>query len=267
MWHRSGGWYPCRQGCSFLPAGPLTLGAMPPPESLGSVPIVSSAGPSSDVHSTPPPLPAAMAVLAHATASLAPLSVTPTAAITTMLQESAATVCNLLPSLGQLRDVSSAPGIYVGEGLLSILARLAEKITQWEFVDMAEFLPELWSSATSKEMDASPNPKQNGSRSKQAITDITTWIQCFATYTSVMSTVHPRAVPELLAYLIFILQASQDFGGVSWVTHDAAFRQQAFITGNQQWSRLNPSLYSICFSGAVRTGMCCELCLSLSHLT
>ena len=82
-----------------------------------------------------------------------------------------------------------------------------------------------------------------------------------------MSIIHPQAVPELLAYLIFILRASQDFGGVSWVTYDAAFRCQAFITGNGQWSKVNPSLYSICFSGAALTGVHCKLCLSLSHPT
>ena len=59
----------------------------------------------------------------------------------------------------------------------------------------------------------------------------------------------------------------QDFGGVAWVTYDSAFRRQAFITGNRQWSRVNPSLYSICFVGAACMGMQCELCLSLSHPT
>jgi len=51
------------------------------------------------------------------------------------------------------------------------------------------------------------------------------------------------------------------------VTYDSAFRRQAFITGNRQWSRVKPSLYSICFAGAARTGTQCELCLSLSHPT
>ena len=75
------------------------------------------------------------------------------------------------------------------------------------------------------------------------------------------------AVPELLAYLIFILRVSQDFGGIAWVTYDAAFRRQAFITGNRQWSKVNPSLYSISFAGVARTGQRCDLCLSLSHPT
>ena len=51
------------------------------------------------------------------------------------------------------------------------------------------------------------------------------------------------------------------------MTYDAAFRRQAAITGNRQWSRVNPSLYSICFSGVARAGTRCELCLSLSHPT
>ena len=48
------------------------------------------------------------------------------------------------------------------------------------------------------------------------------------------------------------------------MTYDLTIHQ-AFITGNRQWSRINPSLYSICFCGAVCTGTLCELCLSLSH--
>ena len=132
---------------------------------------------------------------------------------------------------------------------------------------MAELLPEFWSSLVPKDPGPTPAPRQGGLRRKRAVTDIAAWIQCFATYIIVMSTPHPDAVPELLAYLIFILRASQDFGGVAWVTYDAAFRRQAFITGNRQWSKVNPSLYSICFSGAARTGVRCELCLSLSHPT
>ena len=132
---------------------------------------------------------------------------------------------------------------------------------------MAELLPEFWSSFLPKDSASPMGTKLGVVRRKRAITDVATWVQCFATYVSVLSTPHPQAVPELLAYLIFILRASQDFGGVSWVTYDSAFRRQAFITGNRQWSRVNPSLYSICFSGVVRTGTRCELCLSLSHPT
>lgn len=49
--------------------------------------------------------------------------------------------------------------------------------------------------------------------------------------------------------------------------YDAAFRRQAYITGNRECSKVNPSLYSICFAGAACTRTRCELCLSLSHPT
>ena len=248
---------------------------MPPIESLRGMPIVSLAGPSLPPRST---LSATLAPAAQASTTTTvsnPVTCTPLAEITTVTAglttvtstQANAAMLNLLPSMGHSKGASLSAGIYVGEGLLPVPAKLAEKITQWEFVEMAELLPEFWSSLVSKESTPTPAPRQGASRRKRAVTDIATWIQCFATYISVMSTPHPQAVPELLAYLIFILRASQDFGGVAWVTYDAAFRRQAFITGNQQWSKVNPSLYSICFSGAARTGVRCELCLSLSHPT
>ena len=105
---------------------------------------------------------------------------------------------------------------------------------------MAELLPEFWSSLSTKEAGPSVRPRPAASRRRRAVTDIAIWIQCFATYISIMSTSHPGAVPELLAYLIFILRVSQNFGGVAWVTDDTAFQRQAFITGNRQWSTVNP---------------------------
>ena len=131
---------------------------------------------------------------------------------------------------------------------------------------MAELLPEFCLSLNPRDTSSTPVTAQSGTRCKRIVTDIATCLQCFATYTSVMSTAHPQAVPELLACLIFILHASQDFGAVAWVTYDAAFRHQAAITGDRQWSKVNPSLYSRCFLGVARTDTR-ELCLSLSHPT
>ena len=253
------------RGACLCCAGPPPLGTMPPTELMQGIPIVSSAGPVSLPHTVP--------VTTVAPVSL-PNVTTPSSVPAGSLlanrgpdYSGAALMCNLLPTIGQSKDASLSAGIYVGEGLLPVPAKLAKKITRWEFVEMAELLPEFWSTPSPKEPSSSSTMRQSASRRRRVVTDIATWIQCFATYTSMMSTTHPKAVPELLAYLIFILCASQDFGGVAWVTYDAAFRRQAFITGNQQWSKVNPSLYSICFSGVARTGVRCELCLSLSHPT
>ena len=91
--------------------------------------------------------------------SVAP-SVPLTTPPTSNSQDGAVAVCNLLPSLGQLHDLLGLAGISVGEGLLPVPAKLAEKIAR---LDMAELLPEFWSPGTSKEREASPTPKQGGS--------------------------------------------------------------------------------------------------------
>ena len=83
-------------------------------------------------------------------------------------------------------------------------------------------------------------------------------------HVSVLASRYHAVVPELMAYLVTITRVSQDFSGLAWVRYDTAFRRQAAITGNRKWSQINPSLYSICFTGALK---CCELCLSSTHTT
>ena len=39
------------------------------------------------------------------------------------------------------------------------------------------------------------------------------------------------------------------------------------ITGNRRWSQINPSLYSICFTGQAQQTQRCELCFSSTHKT
>ena len=65
--------------------------------------------------------------------------------------------------------------------------------------------------------------KQAEARRRRQVTEIFTWVQCFCTYTSVMSGGSPEAVPELLAYLVTITRMSQDFMGLAWVRYDSAF--------------------------------------------
>ena len=67
-------------------------------------------------------------------------------------------------------------GVQTGAGLPPVLAKLAEQITRWEFVDMVTV---LW-----------PLPKVSegtGNRPKRQAQDINIWLQCFATFTTVMA--------------------------------------------------------------------------------
>ena len=128
---------------------------------------------------------------------------------------------------------------------------------------MAEMLPEFWSGPKSDEEDSKRPPR----RRPRQVTDIFTWINCYVSYVSVLSGRFSESVPELMAYMATITRVSQDFTGLAWVRYDASFRRQAAITGNRQWSRINPSLYSICFTGCAAELKRCELCLSAGQTT
>ena len=56
-----------------------------------------------------------------------------------------------------------------------------------------------------------------------------------------------------------------EYEGTAWTTYDAAFRRQVAATGHTQWSQVNLSLYTICFTGRVKRMGRCELCLSSAH--
>lgn len=110
---------------------------------------------------------------------------------------------------------------------------------KWEYVE----IPEFWFSARDDEQK-----KPTQTRRPRKVTDITTWTQCFATFVSVLGPQNPAAIPELMAYMSNVIRASQDYEGLAWEWYDAAFRKQAAATGNRMWSKINGSLYSICFS-------------------
>ena len=70
----------------------------------------------------------------------------------------------------------------------------------------------------------------------------------------VVATRSPHRIPELLAYLIQIVRVNQEFEGSGWAVYDETFRRQAAVSGNQQWSKLNASLFSLCFTGRTQNG-------------
>ena len=75
----------------------------------------------------------------------------------------------------------------------------------------------------------------------------------------------PALLPELMAYQATIVRVSQEFAGLAWVRYDQAFRRQAAIQGNRQWSVINSTMYTMCFTGNACSVVRCDLCLSASH--
>lgn len=157
-------------------------------------------------------------------------------------------------------SADTAQGVSIGDGLLTVPKKLAERIWRWEFVELGDLLPENW---VGKTEDTNP---LGVVRRKRQITDIHTWIQCFASFVSVQSLKYPEAVPDLLAYMTSIMRASREYSGLAWAQYDTAYRRQAASTNNRRWAQINPSLYSICFTGRAQGSTPrCELCTSVFH--
>ena len=177
-------------------------------------------------------------------------------------------IASLLQDLSPMEGTSSSSstkggGVYVGDSLPPIPPRIAAKVCRWEFVEMYELLPEFW---VQKEEETNAKAASRA-KAKRRIQDINVWLQCFSLYVSVLAIQSPQYVPELMAYMVSILRASQEYEGSAWTTYDAAYRRQAAATGNKQWSKVNPSLYMVCFTGKARKATRCDLCLSAAHKT
>ena len=119
-------------------------------------------------------------------------------------------------------------GVYVGAGNSPVSAKLAEKICRWDFVDMADMLPEV------RLGDREGEPEKLLPRRPRCVTDIWSWLHCYGTYMSVLGPSFPEAIPELMGYMSLIIRCSQDYEGLAWVQYDMAYRRQAAASGNHK---------------------------------
>ena len=155
-------------------------------------------------------------------------------------------------------------GGYMGEGLLPIPEKTVKKILELAFVEMRDLMPETWP-REEEESSGLRNVLILPKKRAAPVTDIGTWVQCFAGYVSVLSSKFPKAVPELMAYMATIVKCSKHFEGVAWAQYDRAFRKQMAQLKNLKWSRLNPTLFSLCFAGKAKANAVCAYCLSDNH--
>ena len=92
--------------------------------------------------------------------------------------------------------------VQVRAGLPTVPGKLAERITHWEYVDMTDVVAVLW---------PLPNvPDGISCKSRRQIQDINIWLQCFATFITVMASKFPEYTSQLLAYMVTILKSKPE---------------------------------------------------------
>ena len=178
--------------------------------------------------------------------------------LSTPLAEKLSVPCPTLPDpiLSLLAPETSAlqDGVFVRDGLPTVPKRLYSRMVEWKFIDLAELQPQGTLETVQQEPDQKllvlPAGGLQLTRSrKKPIKDLSTWIQCFVVYLGVMSKKHPSAVPEMLAYMLTIIRAAQEFEDPAWILYDAAYRDKAAATKNLKWSQIDAGLYNQVFTG------------------
>ena len=163
-----------------------------------------------------------------------------------------------------------AAEILLGHGIPPLPKKMVERMINWEYVDFSELPPAKISGLKA--------PMDNGTillvqsadllkQQRRLIPNITVWVQCFCIYAGVMAMKHPDSIPDMLAYMREIVQANNQYRWPSWVIYDSSYRKQAAASGNRDWSKVDPSIYSRSFTGWAKSTSWCELCVTLDHDT
>ena len=135
---------------------------------------------------------------------------------------------------------------------------------------MYELLPESWLVAEGSDIEGGGQEKLLAlfpKRRRALVTDVLVWVQCFSAMVGALSTTYPDKVPEFMAYQALIVKCSRDYEGLGWVMYDRAFHRQVAVTKDLNWSKLNPTLHSLCLAGKARRNKFCSFCLSDNHAT
>ena len=142
--------------------------------------------------------------------------------------------------------------VLVGQGIPAISKALLNKIRRWEYVDLAELLPGVGSDTANA---AAPQgfPFSQVARwftpKNRQITSNTDWVA-----------VEPAATLKLLAYMLTVIKASQQYDGLYWLSYDTNYHINAAASGNKAWSRLDTDLYTRFFTGRAKPAVVCMEC-------
>ena len=158
-----------------------------------------------------------------------------------------------------------------GEGLPALPKKYVDKILAGDFVDLADLPPakgRVKASAHAMEGQIVVVQAADLLENRKLIPDLATWVQCFSIYAAVVISKEPERAKNLLAYMSLIAKCSLKYKWPSWVVYDLNFRQGAAEAGQKDWSKVEPSTYTQCFTGAaINQESWCRRCHSIDHAT
>ena len=134
----------------------------------------------------------------------------------------------------------------VGPGHAPIPAKLAKKIIEGQFVELADLL-----TVNLCTMEQEPQTflegkllVSNAKRRQVEIKDILTWTEAFTIFQLVLCATFLLRWLDLMKYKLLIIQTARQHPGLAWLEYDLAFRRDAAASGLNDWSKTNLDLYN-----------------------
>ena len=185
--------------------------------------------------------------------------------------EASSTLTQLAKSAGSQTQPKVAAGkmVSVGAGLPAVPRKLMEQILAGQYIDFSELPPAKGRTrplSSQEEGHIIVVRAEEVSGARKMIPDLATWTQCFALYMAIITTKEPDRTNNLLAYMVTIAKASIKYSWPSWVVYDQNFRQEAADNGLKDWAKVDPSIYTQCFTNAaISEERWCKNCQSIDH--
>lgn len=123
-----------------------------------------------------------------------------------------------------------------------------EKVWNFEFVDLAQFLRQNFES----NMDNRPsnievmNGKlvlQQREKKIKSIDNLSTWTNAFLNYMSVLIENHPNKAGELIRYMTIIRNVADEIPSSRWIMYDQQFRLRVSRNPSRVWSSIDGELW------------------------
>ncbi len=165
----------------------------------------------------------------------------------------------------QAAEVENAP--FVLNLVLPVVpARLVKRIVKGDFVDIAEILCDnLEAEKRRAQVELEPGKSNSQAQARREIPDLTSWVQCFALYASVIQANFPDKGRDLWAYLGVIASEYRRVGGSGWRLYDVAFRQQFVSMESADFGKVDTTLFATTFLTYRRSEHSCVGCLPAGH--
>lgn len=182
------------------------------------------------------------------------------------------TPCTVVYSGPRKSSSEAVPsGFSLGHGFPLIPGKLVAKIEKWEYVSMADLLPDNLELARRSQSEIQRNLSCTAKApKKRELTEdwkgLIAWSVSFSTFTAIIARKHPAKFQELLAYHATVLIEALRFGCRGWLSYDKMFREHIEKEPHSSWAMLHPMFYSLTFLSQRVEALTCPRCMAPDHL-